>query len=53
LPPERFKKLCFIFLNIELNRIELEVNKWEIEINELMEYKYKNNIWIIDVIKAI
>jgi hypothetical protein len=23
------------------------------EINKLMEYEYKNNIWIIDVIKAI
>jgi len=42
-----------MFLDIELNRNELEVNKWEMEINELMKYKYKNNIWIIDVIKAI
>jgi len=31
----------------------LEVDKWEMEIDKLMEYKYKNNIWIIDVIKAI
>jgi len=31
----------------------LEVDKWEMEIDELMEYKYKNNVWIIDVIKAI
>jgi len=38
---------------MELNRNKLEVNKWEIEINKLIEYKYKNNIWIIDVIKAI
>ena len=42
-----------MFLNTELNKNKLEVNKWEIEINELMEYKYKNNIQIIDVIKAI
>ena len=42
-----------MFLNTELNRNELEVNKWEIEINKLMEYKYKNNIQIVDVIKAI
>jgi len=53
LPPKRFKKLCFIFLDIELNKNELEVNKWEIEINKLMEYKYKNDIWIIDIIKVI
>jgi len=33
-----------MFLNTELNKNKLEVNKWEIEINELMEYKYKNNI---------
>jgi hypothetical protein len=31
----------------------LEVDKWDIEIDELIEYEYKNNIWIIDVIKAI
>jgi len=42
-----------MFLNIELNRNKLEVNKWEMEINKLMEYKYKNDIWIIDIIKAI
>ena len=42
-----------MFLDIELNRNELEVNKWEMEINELMEYKYKNNVWIIDIIKVI
>ena len=53
MPPKRFKKLHPIFLDIELDRNKLEINKWEIEINELMEYKYKNNIWIADVIKAI
>ena len=53
LPPERFKKLYPIFLDIELNRNKSEVDKWEMEINELMEYEYKNNIWIIYVIKAI
>jgi len=44
LPPKRFKKLYFIFLNTELNKNELEIDKWEMEINKLMEYKYKNNI---------
>jgi len=44
LPPECFKKLYPIFLDIEFNRNKLEVNKWEIEINKLIEYKYKNNI---------
>jgi len=53
LSPKRFKKLRPISLNIELNRNELEINKWEIEINKLIEYKYKNNAWIADVIKAI
>jgi len=47
LPPEHFKKLYPIFLDIELNRNKLKVDKW------VMEYKYKNNIWIIDVIKVI
>jgi len=42
-----------MFLNIELNKNKLEINKWEMEINKLMEYKYKNNIWIINIIKAI
>ena len=42
-----------MFLDAELNRNKLEVNKWEMEINKLMEYKYKNNIQIIDIIKAI
>ena len=40
-------------LDAELDRNELEVNKQEMEINKLIEYKYKNNVWIIDVIKAI
>jgi len=38
---------------MELNRNKLEVNKWEMEINKLIKYKYKNNVWIVDVIKAI
>ena len=42
-----------MFLNAELNRNELKVNKQEMEINKLIEYKYKNNVWIIDIIKAI
>ena len=42
-----------MFLDTELNRNKSEVNKQEIEINELIEYKYKNDIWIIDIIKAI
>jgi len=40
-------------LDAELNRNKLEVNKWEMEINKLIEYKYKNDVWIIDIIKAI
>ena len=42
-----------MFLDAELNRNELEVDKQEMEIDKLMEYKYKNNVQIIDVIKAI
>jgi len=53
LPPKRFKKLYPIFLDIKLNRNKLEINKWEIEIDELIKYKYKNNIWIVDVIGVI
>ena len=42
-----------MFLNIELNKNELEIDKWDLKINKLMKYKYKNNIWIVDIIKAI
>jgi len=42
-----------MFLDTELNRNKLEVNKWEIEINNLIKYEYKNNVWIVDIIKAI
>ena len=42
-----------MFLNTELNQNELEVDKWDMEINKLIEYKYKNDLQIIDVIKAI
>ena len=42
-----------MFLDTELNRNKLEINKQEIEINKLIEYKYKNNIQIADIIKAI
>ena len=42
-----------MFLNTELNRNKLEINKQEIEINKLIEYEYKNNIQIVDIIKAI
>ena len=42
-----------MFLDLELNKSELEINKQEIGINKLIEYKYKNNIQIVDVIKAI
>jgi hypothetical protein len=53
LPPKRFKKLHPIFLDAELNKNELEIDKWEIEIDKLMEYKYKNDVWIVDIMKAI
>ena len=53
MPPKHFEKLRPIFLNTELNRNESEINKWEIEINKLMEYEYKNDVWIIDIIGAI
>ena len=42
-----------MFLDIELNSNKLKVNKQEIEINKLIEYKYKNNVQIIDIVKAI
>jgi hypothetical protein len=42
-----------MFLNMELNQNELEVNKWDMEINKLIKYKYKNDPWIIDIMKAI
>ena len=32
-----------MFLDIELNKNELEINKWDIEIDKLMEYKYKDD----------
>ena len=41
-----------MFLNIELNKNKLEINKWDLEINKLMKYKYKNNIQIVDIMKA-
>ena len=53
MPPKCFKKLRPIFLDIELNRNKLEIDKWEIEINKLMEYEYKNDVWIVDIMKAI
>ena len=42
-----------MFLNTELNRNKLEIDKQDIEINKLIEYKYKNNFQIVDIIKAI
>ena len=42
-----------MFLDAELNRNKSEINKWDIEIDKLIKYKYKNNIQIIDIIKAI
>ena len=42
-----------MFLNTELNQNKLEVDKWDIEINKLIEYKYKNDLQIINIIKAI
>ena len=42
-----------MFLDTELNRNKLEINKQEIEINKLMEYKYKNDVQIVDIIKVI
>jgi hypothetical protein len=42
-----------MFLNTELNQNELEIDKWDMEIDKLIEYKYKNDLWIIDIIKAI
>jgi hypothetical protein len=53
LPSKCFKKLCSIFLDIELNKNELEINKWDIEIDKLMEYKYKDDPWMTNIMKAI
>ena len=46
-------KLHPIFLDVELNRNELEIDKQDIEIDKLMEYKYKDDPQIINIIKAI
>jgi hypothetical protein len=43
LPLKRFEKLHPIFLDIELNKNESEIDKWDMEIDELMEYKYKDD----------
>ena len=32
-----------VTLDAELNRNKLEIDKWDIEIDELIEYKYKDN----------
>ena len=53
LPSERFEKLRPIFLDAELNRNESEIDKWDMEIDELIEYEYKDDPWITDIIKAI
>ena len=45
-PLKHLKKLYPIFLNIELNRNELEINK-------LIKYKYKDDPQIVNIIKAI
>ena len=42
-----------MFLNIKLNQNELEVDKQDMEINKLIKYKYKNDLQITDIIKAI
>ena len=42
-----------MFLNIEFNKNKSEIDKWKMEINKLIKYKYKNNVWIINVIKVI
>ena len=42
-----------MFLNMELNQNKLKVDKWDREINKLIKYKYKNNLQITDIIKAI
>ena len=42
-----------MFLNAELNRNKLEINKWDIKIDKLMEYKYKDDPQITDIMKAI
>ena len=42
-----------MFLDIELNRNELEINKQKMEINKLIEYEYKNNAQIADIMEAI
>ena len=38
---------------MEFNRNESEIDKWDIEINKLIKYKYKDDPWIINIIKAI
>ena len=53
LPLKHFKKLHPIFLDAELNRNKSEIDKQDMEINKLIEYKYKDNPWIINIIKAI
>ena len=42
-----------MFLDAELNRNELKINKQDIKINKLIEYKYKNDLQIINIIKII
>jgi hypothetical protein len=32
-----------MFLDVKLDRNKLEIDKWDMEINELIEYKYKDD----------
>ena len=42
-----------MFLDTELNKNKSEINKWDMEIDKLIEYKYKDDPQITDIIKAI
>ena len=42
-----------MFLDVELNRNKLEINKQDMEIDELIEYKYKDDPRITDIMKVI
>ena len=42
-----------MFLDTELNKNKLEINKQEMEINKLIEYEYKNDVQIANIMKAI
>ena len=48
-----FEKIWLVFTDPELDKDKSEIDKWDMNLDELMDYEYAHNSWIVEITNVI